>query len=100
MLASRLPEPQPLPARVPGLMVGPWTTSPIVAAPLPGWHRTEVLRQFSGASGRVMAGQAVCTTCHWEGPRRSGGTTGMLDADAAGHAGTTSGRRSGNFTGR
>jgi hypothetical protein len=81
------------------LTAGTRPCPPVEAPSLPGQHRIEVLRHSSGASGRVTSGQAVCLTCHWEGPRRSGGSTMMLDADAAGHARTTSGRRSDDFIG-
>lgn len=72
---------------------------PVSPASLPARHRVQVLRQISGASGLVTSGQAVCNTCHWEGPRRAGGSTGLLEADAAGHARTTTGRWSGDFIG-
>jgi hypothetical protein len=83
--------------RSPGPIATRTPSTPLVPVSLPGRHRIQVLRQFSGASGQVTSGQAVCNTCHWEGPRRAGGRTGLLEADAAGHASTTSGRLSGNF---
>jgi hypothetical protein len=69
-------------------------------ARLPGKHYVEVLRQFSGATGIVTSGQAVCSTCHWEGPLRFGTRASMLDADAARHANSASGYRSPEFVGR
>jgi|SRR5580658_1319243 hypothetical protein len=66
----------------------------VAATPaLPGKHYVKVLRQFSGGTGSVTSGQAVCSTCHWEGPLRFGTGAKMLDIDAARHADVSTGDR-------
>jgi hypothetical protein len=87
--------------------LGPETTVPTLAlvgsapdaASQLGRHHVDVLRQFSAATRRVTSGQAMCRTCHWEGPIRRGPRAAVLDADAARHASATSGYTSPQFVG-
>lgn len=107
-LCGRSSQAQPIVATDPLDRLGPEATVSVLAgaaesvadiAPLLGKHYVEVLRQLSGASGHITSGQAVCLTCHWEGPLRFGARAAMLDDDAAGHANAASGQRSPQFVG-